>query len=105
MTSFMIGYYGGRTPSSKEDGTEHMQKWKEWISSLGSSVINAGTPLLNSSLITKDGVEKDSSTSSMKGFAIIKAESLSKAIEMAKRDPFLMIDGTIRISEMVEMKN
>ena len=40
----------------------------------------------------------------MKGFAVIKAESIEAAIEIAKSDPFLDNDGTIHVSQMMEMK-
>ena len=39
----------------------------------------------------------------MKGFAVIKAESIEAAIEIAKSDPFLENGGTIRVSQMMEM--
>ena len=40
----------------------------------------------------------------MKGFAVIKAENIEAAIEIAKSDPFLEKGGTIRLSQMMEMK-
>ncbi len=40
----------------------------------------------------------------MKGFAVVKAESIEAAIEIAKSDPFLENGGTIRVSQMMEMQ-
>ena len=40
----------------------------------------------------------------MKGFAVVKAESIEAAVEIAKSDPFLGTNGTIRVSLMMEMK-
>ena len=39
----------------------------------------------------------------MKGFAVVKADSMEVAIEIAKSDPFLADGGTIRVSQVLEM--
>ena len=39
----------------------------------------------------------------MKGFAVVKADSLEAAVEITKSDPFLKNGGTIRVSKMMEM--
>lgn len=103
MTNFMIAYYGGRQPSSQEEGVIEMKKWKSWIESLGDKIVNPGTPLPISKLVTANSVEDDKDPNSMKGFAVVKAESIEAAIEIAKTDPFLKLGGTIRVSKMVEM--
>ena len=100
---FMIAYHGGDTPESKEAGMEHMKRWKEWVSGLGDKVINPGTPLPQSFLIRSDSVEQDSNPDAMKGFAIIEAADFDEATEIAKSDPFLNMNGTIRLSQMMEM--
>ena len=103
MPNFMIAYYGGSKPSSKEEGMAQMQRWKAWIEGLGEAVINPGTPLPVSKIVTSGGVEDDNDPNSMNGFAVIKAESIDAAVEIAKSDPFLEMDGKIRISQMMEM--
>ncbi len=103
MPNFMIAYHGGERPSSKEEGMAHMVKWKEWVSELGDKVVNPGTPLMNTKIITSANAAVENDPNSMKGFAIIKAESSDAAIEIAKSDPFLQTKGTIRVSEMMEM--
>jgi len=104
MANFMIAYYGGNQPSSKEEGLAQMGKWKAWIESLGETVVNPGTPLPVSKIVTTSGVKDDNDPSSMKGFAVIKAESIAAAMEITKSDPFLENGGTIRVSQMMEMK-
>ena len=103
MQNFMIAYYGGNQPSSKEEGMAHMEKWKSWVEGLGDAVVNPGTPLPVSKIVTSSSVEDDSNPNSMKGFAVVKAESIEAAIEIAKSDPFLENGGTIRVSQMMEM--
>ena len=104
MPNFMIAYYGGNRPSSKEEGMAQMKKWKSWVKGLGDSIVNPGTPLPVSKIVTSRRVEDDNDPNSMKGFAVVKAESIEAAIEIAKTDPFLENGGTIRVSQMMEMK-
>lgn len=104
MASFMIAYYGGNQPSSKEEGMAQMGKWKAWVEGLGDTIVNPGTPLPVSKIVTSSSVEDDNDPNSMKGFAVVKAENIEAAIEIAKSDPFLENGGTIRVSQMMEMK-
>jgi hypothetical protein len=101
MNSFMLGYHGGRRPSSEEEGKAHMEKWEAWVKGLGDAVVNPGTPIMASKTVTSSQVE-DGDEKSMKGFAIIKANSMDEAIEISKSDPFLEIGGTIKISQMMD---
>ncbi len=103
MANFMIAYYGGNKPGSEEEGMAQMNKWKTWVEGLGETVINPGTPLLNSKIVSSGTVQDDNDPNSMKGFAVVKAENMESAIEIAKSDPFLENGGTIRVSQMMEM--
>ncbi len=103
MANFMIAYYGGNPPSSKEEGMAHMGKWKAWVEGLGESVVNPGTPLTGTKIVTSSDVQDENDPNAMKGFAVVKAESIEAAVEIAKSDPFLGMDGTIRVSQMKEM--
>lgn len=103
MAQFMIAYHGGDQPSSKEEGMAHQEKWKSWIEGLGDAVINPGTPFSASKIVSNVGVSEDSDPNAMKGYAVIEADSLEAAIEIAKSDPFLAMNGEIRVSEMMQM--
>jgi hypothetical protein len=104
MPNFMIAYYGGNQPSSQEEGMAQMNKWKAWVEGLGETIVNPGTPLPVSKIVTSSSVEDDKDPNSMKGFAVVKAESIEAATEIAKSDPFLENGGTIRVFQMMEMK-
>jgi len=103
MPNFMIAYHGGNQPSSKEAGMAQMGKWKEWVASLGDAVVNPGTPLMTSKLLTSDSIQDDKDAGAMKGFAVVEVENMDVAVEIAKSDPFLDNGGTIRISQMMEI--
>ncbi|MBL8019615.1 MAG: hypothetical protein JNM27_08135 [Leptospirales bacterium] len=80
-----------------------MKKWKTWVQELGEKIVNPGTPLPVSRLVTRTEVKDDTNPDSMMGFAVVKAENLEAAVAIAKSDPFLENGGTIRVSEMMEM--
>lgn len=99
----MLGYYGGRKPSSKEEGALHRKKWMEWIEGLGDQVVNSGTPLMHTQMVSLEKVE-ESANIPMNGYAVIQAKSFEAALKIAKSDPFLSIGGKIQVSQMMEMK-
>ena len=100
----MIAYCGGNQPSSKEEGLAQMQKWKTWVEGLGETIVNPGTPLPASKIVTSSAVQDDHDPNSMKGFAVVKADNMETAVKIAQSDPFLENGGTIRVSQMMEMK-
>jgi hypothetical protein len=103
MANFMIAYYGGNPPSSKEEGMAQMGKWKTWVEGLGDKVVNPGTPLMETKILTSTDVQEENDPDAMKGFAVVKAESMDDAVTIAQSDPFLENGGTIRVSQMMEM--
>ena len=60
-----------------------MGKWKAWVEGLGDKVINPGTPLLDSRIVTSNSVKDDDDPNAMKGFAVVQAESMEAAVEIA----------------------
>ena len=103
MANFMIAYYGGNQPASKEEGMAQMEKWKAWVANLGDKVVNPGTPITGTKIVTSTDVRDEKDPNAMKGYAVVKADSLEAAVKIAKSDPFLNNDGTIRVSQMMEM--
>ena len=103
MTKYVITYLGGNQPSSPEEGKQHFAKYKEWLSSLGDSVVSPANPFKNTSTVNPDGTITSGSTTSMSGYSIIEADSMDKALEIAKACPFLEIGGTLEVSELIQM--
>ena len=104
MSSYFIGYRGGRQPASPEEGAKHMAKWKAWVDGLGDAMVNPGTPLGMSRMVSADGVSDDGGSDPMSGFSIVKADSMDAAIEIARDCPFLETGGTLEVAEVMEMK-
>ena len=103
MNEYMITYHGGSQPASQEEGMAMMQKWKDWVASLGDRIINPGTPLSKTKVVTSSGVSDDTDPNTLYGFAVVKADSMNEAIKIAESDPFLNSGGTIRVHEMMSM--
>ncbi|MDH3381924.1 MAG: hypothetical protein OEL54_04420 [Flavobacteriaceae bacterium] len=104
MPNFMIAYYGGSKPNSKEEAMAQMGKWKAGVEGLGDSIIKPGTPLMGTKIVTSNNVQDNNDHNSMKGYAVIKTEIMDATLEIAKSDPFLDNKGTIHLSQMIEMK-
>ena len=101
MPRYVLAYHGGDKPESPEEGAKNMAEWQAWIGGLGDAVINPGTPLSGTQTVSSNGVQP--SSSKMSGFAIVEADGIDAAIAMAKSSPFLRINGTIDVSEVMEL--
>jgi len=104
MPNYVLAYHGGKKPESPEEGAKQMERWKAWLAGLGDAVINPGTPLGKSRIVSADGVSDDGGSNPMSGFSIVTAESMDAALEMAKECPFLdMETATIEVAQVMEM--
>lgn len=103
MAQFIITYLAGDRPSSPEEGLKHFSKYQEWLSSLGSSAVSPMNPIKNTSTIHPDGSVTAGSKTSMSGYTIVEAESIETAISIAKACPFLDINGSLEVSELIKM--
>ena len=103
MAQYVIVYLGGDQPSSPEEGKQHMAKYREWLSSLGDSVVSPANPFKNTSTVNPDGTVTAGSTTLMSGYTIIKADSMEAALSNAKACPFLDIGGSLEVSELMQM--
>ncbi len=103
MAQYIITYLGGDQPSSPEEGKQHFAKYKEWLSSLGDSVVSPANPFKNTCTVNSDGTVTTGSTTSMPGYTIIEADSTETALEIAKACPFLDIGDSLEVSELMKM--
>lgn len=103
MPQYFITYLGGNKPSSPEEGKKHMSKYRDWLSSLGDSVVSPANPLKNTSTVNSDGTVTTGGKTTMSGFTIIQTDSMEAALTIAKGCPFLEIGGSLEVSEVVHM--
>ena len=103
MPQYIFVYLGGEYPSSPEEGKKHFSKYQEWLSSLGDAVVSPAIPFKDTHTVQPNGTAALGSTTAMSGLSIIKMASMDDALKAAESCPFLEINGTLEISEMIEM--
>ncbi len=103
MPQYIFIYLGGDTPSNPEEGKQHFEKYQTWLSSLGEAVISPAIPFKDTHTVHPDAKTEQGTTTLMSGMSIFKFESMQLALEAARACPFLEINGTLEVSEMIEM--
>ncbi len=103
MARYLIVYLGGDQPSSAEEGKQHFASYMRWLDSLGDAAISPANPLKGTKTVQPDGSVRDGGVSSMSGYTIIAADSIDAALDIAKTCPFLDLNGSLEVSELVEM--
>jgi hypothetical protein len=103
MPQFIFVYLGGELPDNPEERQNHFQRYQRWLDSLGNAVISPAIPFRDTHVVQADGTVSPGSTSAMSGLCIIRMDSLEEALAAARSCPFLEINGTLEVSEMIEM--
>jgi hypothetical protein len=105
MPQYIFVYLGGEYPSNPEEGKKHFSKYQQWLSSLGDAVVSPAIPFKDTHTVPPNAMTAPGSTTAMSGLSIIKMTSMDEALKVAQSCPFLEINGTLEISEMVEMSS
>lgn len=103
MPKFMITYLGGDHPASPEEGQQHFQKYMAWLQKLGDAAVSPANPLANTRTIHADGKVSTGGQTTMSGYTLVEADSMEDALAMAADCPFLEINGTLEVSELMSM--
>ena len=103
MPRYLISYLGGNHPSSPAEGQRHFARYMEWLNGLGDAAVSPANPLANTQLVQPDGSHVEGSHTGMSGFTIVEAESMEAALAIARDCPFLEIDGSLEVSELMPM--
>jgi hypothetical protein len=103
MPHYIFVYLGGEYPASPEEGQRHFEKYQQWLSSLGNAVVSPAVPFKDTHVVQPDGSVSPGTMTAMSGLSIIRMASLEEAIAAAQACPFLEINGTLEVSEMIEM--
>ena len=98
MTKFVFAYHGGKTSMTKEEGQQHMAKWRKWTESLGAALIDPGLAVGPSKTISAKGVQDNGGANPICGVSVVEADSMESAIDMARPCPHLDIGGSIEIA-------
>ena len=103
MPQYIFIYLGGEQPSDPEEGQKHFSKYQQWLVSLGDAVVSPAIPFKDTHTVHPDSTTEPGTVSAMSGMSIIQADSMDAALKIAQSCPFLEINGTLEVSEMIEM--
>ena len=90
-------------PPARRRGSNHFARYQEWLASLGEAAIKPMVPYKGTRTLAPDGSVAEGSSTGMTGHTIVRAETIEQAIEYAKTCPFLEINGTSEVAEIIQM--
>jgi hypothetical protein len=105
MGTFLLLYSGGRMPEGEAETKQVMDAWGAWMGKYGEHIADAGNPFTpNAKTITADGRVSDGPVGEpASGYTVIKADSLDKAIEIAKSCPVFLGGGKLSLYETFDV--
>ena len=104
MAKYLFVYHGGSMAESKEEISNMMNAWGQWMGSMGSAVVDGGNPVGESSTVQSNGTVVDNGGANpASGYSLIEAPDLDDAISKAKGCPVLTLGGSIEVAEAFDM--
>ena len=103
MPQYIFVYLGGEHPSNPEEGKKHFAKYQKWLTELGDAVVSPAIPFKDTHTVHPNGTSEQGTTTLISGMSILKFDTMQAALDVAKACPFLEINGTLEVSEMIEM--
>lgn len=103
MANYVLVFKGGGIPETEEQQQQVMAAWGAWFGALGSAVVDGGNPFGGSMSVAADGTVSDGAVSALTGYAILAADSLAAATDMAKGCPILADGGAIEVYETFDV--
>ena len=102
MSKFIFAYHGGKQPETQEEMTKIMNEWKNWLGSLGNTLVDPGHPVGPSKTVNGKVVDDNGGANPLSGYTLITAENMDSALEIAKGCPHRS-HGTIEVAELIEL--
>jgi hypothetical protein len=99
MKNFLLLYSGGSGMAPGEaEQKAILAEWGAWFGSLGTSLVDGGSPFMGAKSISTDGHAHDGPVGSMaSGYSVIKADTLEAAVAVAQRCPVLKSGAQITV--------
>jgi hypothetical protein len=102
MPTFLITYHGAvEMPTSPQARDQMMSAFMNWAGGVGDNMVDPGSPLGPSKVVTSAGETNGKATGEVSGYTIIKADSLDAAVSAVRGHPFVGRGGTLQVSEAV----
>ncbi len=90
MAQFIMVYKGEATDMAdmtKEQATDVMAKWAEWMGGLGQALTDVGAPFGPGASVVDDG--SSGAAVSLTGYSIVEADDMAAAQALADGHPYL----------------
>jgi hypothetical protein len=102
MANFVLLYTGGGMAATEAEQAKAMEAWGAWFGRLGDKVVDAGNPFGPHAKNVSNGgtVHEGAIGTPATGYSIVMADSLDKAVDLAKACPVLHSGGKITVYEI-----
>src|SRR5215469_4144977 len=102
MAKYIFVYRSGQpfdiSKLPKEQVTQLMQAWGEWVGSMGSAVIDKGDPFkAGGKSVRQNGIQKGDEFAA--GYSIIEAKNFDEALGLAQSSPIVARGGSVEVYE------
>jgi hypothetical protein len=98
--TYLLLYKGGSMPETEAEQKKVMEAWTAWFGKHGEAIADAGNPFTpKAKTIGADGKVTDGAFAAASGYTLIKADSLDKAVEIAKGCPVTLGGATVAVYE------
>ena len=102
MKNYLVMVYGAPAETEAERSMG-MQLMADWYRALGPALVNPGAPFVGVRGVTARGVEEKTIGPNASGYAMIQADSLDGAAELARGCPLLEHGREINVFETFAM--
>jgi hypothetical protein len=103
MAKYLLVYHGGGMPETDEERGKVMAAWGQWFQKLAGAVADPGNPVSATKTISNGSVSDGGGSNPASGYSILEADSLEKAVELAKGCPVLLGGATIEVAETFDV--
>jgi len=102
MAKYLLVYHGGNMPASDEERAQVMKAWTDWFGQLGGALKDPGNPVGQVRTINNGSVSEDGANHAT-GYSILEADSIDRAVELAKGCPVLLGGASIEVAETFDV--
>lgn len=103
MAKYLLAYHGGRMAETDEERNAVLAAWGEWFQRAGGAIKDPGNPVGQTRTINNGSVEQGGGNNPVSGYSILEAETIDKAVELAKGCPVLQSGGSIEVAETFDV--
>ena len=105
MATFLLLYSGGGMPEGEAETKRVMDAWGAWMGKYQDAIVDPGNPFTPvAKTITADGRVSDGPVGEpASGYTVVKADSMERAIEIAKECPVFLGGAKLSLYETFDV--